>query len=543
MSLERFAAACEAVAATTRKTEKVRIMADYLRSLDEDDRPRAALYLTARAFPRREERTVALGGSLAWQAVSRLARIDSERLAEVYRRHGDLGGAAAEVLAHLPGSQLSLADVEAAFRTLAESRGPALKVERLEELLARAGPLGAKYLIKILTGDLRIGLKESLVEEALAQAFAIPRHDVQRANMLLGDIAATARLAAAGKLSEAQLRLMHPVGFMLASPADSAEDLMEAFPGGAWIEDKYDGIRAQAHKGGSEVKLFSRTLDEIVEFQELIPLIRALPSDFILDGEIIGWRDGRPLPFTQLQKRLGRKQPDLWLPLEVPVAFVAFDVIYHQGSVLFDEPWSRRRERLESLFGSTLEPRLQLSRAVWGSGADAAQRALEAALARGNEGIMAKAADAPYTPGRRGRYWLKLKRPMATLDVVVTAVEYGHGKRHGVLSDYTFAVRDGDRLVNIGKAYSGLTDAEIAQLTEYFKQHTIDDQGFRRTVEPSVVLEVAFNNIQRSNRHESGYALRFPRILRLRPDKPVAAIDTLERVAELFKKQARPEDR
>jgi DNA ligase-1 len=543
MSLERFAAACEAVAATTRKTEKVRIMADYLRSLDEDDRPRAALYLTARAFPRREERTVALGGSLAWQAVSRLARIDSERLAEVYRRHGDLGGAAAEVLAHLPGSQLSLADVEAAFRTLAESRGPALKVERLEELLARAGALGAKYLIKILTGDLRIGLKESLVEEALAQAFAVPRHDVQRANMLLGDIAATARLAAAGKLSEAQLRLMHPVGFMLASPADSAEDLMEAFPGGAWIEDKYDGIRAQAHKGGSEVKLFSRTLDEIVEFHELIPLIRALPGDFILDGEIIGWRDGRPLPFTQLQKRLGRKQPDLWLPLEVPVAFVAFDVIYHQGSVLFDEPWSRRRERLESLFGSTLEPRLQLSRAVWGSGADAAQRALEAALARGNEGIMAKAADAPYTPGRRGRYWLKLKRPMATLDVVVTAVEYGHGKRHGVLSDYTFAVRDGDRLVNIGKAYSGLTDAEIAQLTEYFKQHTIDDQGFRRTVEPSVVLEVAFNNIQRSNRHESGYALRFPRILRLRPDKPVAAIDTLERVAELFKKQARPEDR
>ncbi len=543
MSLERFAAACEAVAATTRKTEKVRIMADYLRSLDEDDRPRAALYLTARAFPQHEERTVAVGGSLAWQAVSRLARIDSERLAEVYRRHGDLGGAAEEVLARLPGSQLSLADVEAAFRTLAQSRGPALKVERLEALLARAGPLGAKYLIKILTGDLRIGLKESLVEEALAQAFAVPRHDVQRANMLLGDIAATARLAAAGKLSEAQLRLMHPVGFMLASPADSAEDLMEAFPGGAWIEDKYDGIRAQAHKGGSEVKLFSRTLDEIVEFHELIPLIRALPGDFILDGEIVGWRDGRPLPFTQLQKRLGRKQPDLWLPLEVPVAFVAFDVIYHQGSVLFDEPWSRRRERLESLFGNTLEPRLQLSRAVWGSGADAAQRALEAALARGNEGIMAKAADAPYTPGRRGRYWLKLKRPMATLDVVVTAVEYGHGKRHGVLSDYTFAVRDGDRLVNIGKAYSGLTDAEIAQMTEYFKQHTIDDQGFRRTVEPSVVLEVAFNNIQRSNRHESGYALRFPRILRLRPDKPVAAIDTLERVAELFKKQARPEDR
>lgn len=185
---------------------------------------------------------------------------------------------------------------------------------------------------------------------------------------------------------------------------------------------------------------------------------------------------------------------------------------------------------------------MQLSEPVAAATEEDFEKAFERALARGHEGIMAKAADSPHVPGRRGRYWLKLKRPLATLDVVVTVAEYGHGKRHAVLSDYTFSVRDADRLVSIGKAYSGLTDAEILRLTEYFREHTLADEGFRRRVEPTVVLEVAFNNIQRSGRHESGYALRFPRIVRLRPDKPVSEIDTLERVRELYERQHREQE-
>jgi DNA ligase 1 len=285
------------------------------------------------------------------------------------------------------------------------------------------------------------------------------------------------------------------------------------------------------------VKLFSRTLDEIVEFHELARPFQELPGEFILDGEIIGWRDGRPIPFTELQSRLGRKHVDLFLPLELPVRFHAFDVLWRDGTLLIDQPWRERRSHLENLVTHAQAPAVQLSAPVMAASDEDFERAFGQALARGHEGVMAKAADSPYVPGRRGRFWLKLKRPLATLDVVVTAAEYGHGKRHGLLSDYTFSVRDGERLVSIGKAYSGLTDAEILRLTEYFREHTLSDEGFGRQVEPTVVLEVAFNNIQRSDRHESGYALRFPRIVRLRPDKPVSEIDTLERVRELCQRQ------
>ena len=219
------------------------------------------------------------------------------------------------------------------------------------------------------------------------------------------------------------------------------------------------------------------------------------------------------------------------------MAYVIFDLLYQDGELLLDLPLAERRQRLEAFLSRIAAPQLRVASAEICRSEDEVQRAFTASLERGNEGIMAKAPDSPYTPGHRGRSWLKLKQPMATLDVVVVAAEYGHGKRHGVLSDYTFAVRDGDRLVSIGKAYSGLTDAEIQQLTGYFLEHTIEDHGFRRRVEPTIVLEVAFNNIQRSNRHESGYALRFPRIARVRPDKPVEEIDTLARVEELYKKQ------
>jgi len=536
--MRQFAVLCEAVAATPKKLEKMKLVGDYLLSLPLEDAARAALFFTGRPFPKFAEHVTQVGGSLIWQALSVVSGANAQEMAAAYRRYGDLGGAAQELFAaESTATDLTLAEVEAAFRELVTRRGPAQKLDLLTRILRQTSALEAKYFVKILTGELRIGLHEGLLEEALARAYGRPLAEIQRANMLTGDIGETLRLAAAGKLVEARLRLFHAVGFMLANAAESTEELVETFPGGAAVEDKYDGIRAQVHKSAASVKLFSRTLDEITEFPELVSPVLALPGEFILDGEIVGWREGRPLAFTELQRRLGRKHADLFLPLELPVSLLVFDLLWLDGALLFDRPWAERRERLQRLLERAQAPLVQLSLSAPASSQADFERALGAALGRGHEGIMAKSPDSPYVPGRRGRYWLKLKRPMATLDVVVTAVEFGHGKRHRLLSDYTFSVRDGDRLVPVGQAYTYLTDKEIAELTAYFREHTVADEGFRRSVEPTVVIEVAFNNIQRSTRHASGFALRFPRIVRLRPDKPVAEIDTLDRVRQLYEAQ------
>ncbi len=535
----RFSQLCESVAATPKKTEKVRLVADFLQRSTIGEAALAALYLCGRVFPRREERVLSIGFSLLLRAVANVAEKDPGELAPALRHHGDLGAGAEEILQARaipasPAPSLTLVDIASTYAALAERRGPAAKQALLEKILRQLSALEAKYFIKIAAGELRIGLKESLVEEAIAACYEQPLAAVQRANMLTGDISETLRIAIAGQLADVRLELFRPISVMLASPVETPEDLVAAFPSGALVEEKFDGIRAQAHKRGNQVELYSRTLDRVTEFPELLDPIRRVPGDFILDGEIIGWRDGRALPFTELQQRLGRKQIDLFTPTLLPVSFVAFDLLFLNDRELLDVPLTDRRLRLASVLSAAEQPQLQFSRADLCTIPEEIERAFTSAIANGNEGLLAKAPDSPYVPGRRGQFWVKLKRPLATLDVVVTAVEYGHGKRRGLLSDYTFAVRDGARLVNIGKAYSGLTDVEIREHTEYFLAHTIEDQGFRRRVEPQIVIEVAFNNVQRSTRHDSGFALRFPRIVRLRPDKPASEIDTIERVREIF---------
>src|SRR5260370_35639381 len=352
--MHRFAETCEALAATTSKNEKVRLVGEYLRSLVVEDAARAALFFTGLPFPRREEKTLGVGGSLVWEALSRIIGSSSQDFQAVYVRHGDLGATAEELLASreanrrlAPTVHLSLSDLETAFCELSSRRAPSQKVAVLEDLVRRAEPLEAKYVIKIITGDLRIGLKESLVEEAIAHAFSRPVADVRNANMLAGDIAEVVRLAAAEKLGDVRLSFFSPLGFMLASPVDAAEAVMTYFPAGALVEDKYDGIRAQAHKSGQVVRIFSRTLDEITEFPELFAPLGAFPGEFILDGEILAWREGRALPFTELQQRLGRKQARLWN--EIPVIFLVFDLLYQNGELLLERPLTERRKRLADL--------------------------------------------------------------------------------------------------------------------------------------------------------------------------------------------------
>ena len=539
----RFSQLCESIGATTKKTEKVRLVAEFLRSAEPKEAALTALYLSARVFPRREERVLSIGFSLLLRVVASIAHKEPTQLAPALRHHGDLGAGAQEILSEVSrGAPLlppvTLQEVASVFESLARQRGPAAKQAVLEPVLRRMAPLEVKYFIKIATGELRIGLKESLVEEGIAAAYEQMLPAVQRANMLTGDISETLLLAGAGRLSHVHLQLFRPVSVMLASPVETPAELIASFPSGALVEEKFDGIRAQAHKCGSQVEIYSRTFDRVAEFPELFEPLRRVAGDFILDGEIIAWREGRALPFTELQQRLGRKQIDLFTSTFLPVSFVAFDLLFLNGTELLETPLMERRLKLSDLLAGVESPQLQFTRANLCTTADEVEDAFTLALASGNEGLLAKAPESPYVPGRRGQFWLKLKRPLATLDVVITAVEYGHGKRRGLLSDYTFAVRGpGGELLNIGKAYSGLTDVEIREMTDFFLAHTVDDGGFRRSVEPTIVMEVAFNNVQKSKRHDSGYALRFPRIVRLRPDKPVAEIDTLERVDEIFVRQ------
>lgn len=536
-----FVEAANAVAVTTKKLEKVRLVAELLKSLPIADAAQAAIFLTGRAFPRHEERVLGIGGSSLYRLVAELSEKSPDELTAICRKHGDLGDVAEEALVNRnAGREVSLAEVAHSFGQVAALRGQAQKYGALRSLLDKSAPGEVKYTVKIITGDLRIGLKENLVEEAIAKAFDRPADAVRRANMLTGDIGKTLRLAAADQLASATVALFHPIGFMLATPVEAADELFDAEQPHFLVEEKYDGIRAQIHKRGERIKIFSRTLDEVTEFPELAAHAAALPGEFILDGEILAWRGTQPLPFTELQKRLGRKstQMNFWSKQDIPVRFVAFDLLYRDGVLLLDSPLHERRSQLTDLFAAARgSSAMQLASATLCDSAEAVKEAFRKSLAAGHEGIVAKDPRSLYTPGRRGGNWFKLKEPFATLDVVVTAVEYGHGRRHGVLSDYTFAVRSGEQLLNIGKAYSGLSDAEIVEYTDYFLAHTTEDQGFRRLVEPTVVIEVAFNNMQKSNRHASGYALRFPRIVRFRPDKPVAKIDTIDRVAELYAKQ------
>jgi len=561
--MKAFAQAAEKIAGTTKKLQKTSLVADYFKSRTLEEAGVSAVFLSGRPFPVCEEAILQVGGSLLWRLVGELSGKSEQDLTQAYRKLGDLGSVAGEVLGS-QGSGLSVLGARDRFRQIAKTRGPSAKEVLVRELLSRSTPLEAKYLIKIMTGDLRIGLKESLVEEAIAGAYRGTPREVQRANMLLGDIGETLLLAAAGKLAEANMRLFHPLGFMLASPAQTAEDAMASFHT-AWVEDKYDGIRAQVHSSGDEVRIFSRTRDDITEsFPELPEQLSGLPQDAILDGEILAWsfsaEPGRALPFSALQKRLGRKKVSYQMMRQVPVAFLAFDVLYSGGQLLIDRPLRERAKILDQLlaerrpghrrsrdqgqleFAATPEAtEIRVLRAPMFQAASAAEldQLFEAAQARGNEGLMIKDPESAYTPGRRGKSWLKLKRELATLDVVVTAVEYGHGKRIGVLSDYTFAVLDRERLVNIGKAYSGLTDVEIAEMSQWFLQHVVEDQGFRLLVEPKIVLEVAFNNMMISERHESGLALRFPRIVRLRPDKSPEEADTVGRAREIYERQGK----
>ena len=539
----RWAAAADMVRATPSKTAKMAALAVYLPSLSDDDLVAAARLFAGTPFPRADQRVLSVGWSALVEALLERSGADGGDLAASYQRHADLGDVAAELVrTPAAGPPLTLGDVAEAFSRIAGTRGGADRRRLLGELLGRAEADEARYLVKVIAGETRIGLREGLLEDAIARAFGQRREDVARANMLTGDIGETALRARRGELAEVRLVRFGPIGMMLATPVLQLAEIPGRFPPPYLVEDKYDGVRAQVHKGDGRVELYSRTFDRVTDrFPELLEPLRALPGSFVLDAEVLSFHRGRAVPFTRFQRRLGRKDVAADLIAELPATLVVFDILERDGTPLLDRALVDRLRVLREL---PLRPPLAFARSTsLELGPEdlvvAIERAFAEARERGNEGLMVKDPRSPYRPGRRGMEWLKVKRALRTLDVVVTGVEWGHGKRRAVLSDYTFAVRDGDRLRNIGKAYSGLTDREIAELTQHFLERTVSEHGRFRAVVPETVIEVAFDQIQRSGRHDSGYALRFPRIVRLRPDKPVTEIDTLEAVRAIA--EAEPE--
>jgi DNA ligase-1 len=537
---QAFAQLGEQIAATPAKLAKIRLLSDYLCTLDPEQLRIAAIFLTGKPFAQTDQRTLQTGWAILYRALLGASGRDNAELRWIASSHGDAGKATFEALEGRSRPEpFSLGEAKALFENLHKTRGPAGKTELLQARLQNLSPLEAQYVVKILTGDLRIGLREGLVEEAIARAFEVPLDELKEAHMLLGDIGQTALLASRKELDRAELTLFRPIKVMLASPEPTAEAIWARFAQEApnetvvYVEDKFDGIRAQLHRGTERVELFSRDLRRVTgQFEEIAEQARSFTDEIILDGEIMAFEHGKKLTFFDLQKRLGRKSKsdsaDLFATpsANVPVVFVAFDLLWLNGRSLLRTPLHERRELLRGL---TMPPQFQVAEVSPAKSAAKIESAFQMARRRLNEGLMIKDPESHYTPGRRGMSWFKLKKELATLDVVVVAVELGHGKRNHVLSDYTFAVRDEEsgQLLPIGKAYSGLTDVEIAELTEHFRKTTIGDRGRYLEVKPDTVLEIAFDSIQPSKRHASGLALRFPRIKAIRRDKTPEAIDTL----------------
>ncbi len=530
--MQRLVHALDAVKATRSRKAKVGHLSALLRLLSKEELPVAARLILGRVLPVGDTRTLSVGWALLSAAAADASGQPLGVLALKSRELGDFGEAL-ELLLPAGDRHLPLLEVPQFLDRVASTVDRTQKQKVLTELLGRAAPWEARYLVKAILGELRIGVQLGIFEEALAEAFGATLEELRKASALTPDPGALAVLAFEKRLGTAGVIPGNVVAFMLATPIEAVKEPIELSM--TILEDKLDGVRTQAHVWDGQVRLFARGQDDVTaQFPEIAAGLKQLPRAVVLDGEVIAVRpDGFARPFQALQARLNRAAPGAKVIAATPVAFIAYDILFDGESVL-ELPWTERRKRLEALPLKLnpvvkLRPDLELEPQL--------DDAFTAARARGNEGLMLKRVDARYEAGRRGSAWRKVKRAYATLDVVITRAERGHGRRAGVLSDYTFAVWDDAQLVEIGKAYSGLTDVEIELMTRRLEAITISHSGPYFVVKPELVIEVAFDGLQKSQRHSSGFALRFPRIARLRDDKAPHDADTLATVKALFDAQ------
>ena len=575
-----FVETCEKIRSTTKKNEKIDIISNYITNLDETSLSIAVLFLSGRAFPIGSTTTLNIGFTTIMQSLSEIAMLDIKDIQNIHLKHGDIGAMAEYAVSkkHIISlfnqqESISLSYVYHQFKKIANIIGSGSNKNKkniLKGLLIALSPLESKYLIKIITGEMRIGSVEGLVEIALSRAFDRELQSIREAMLISGDISQVAVLAKKNILHNVIMKPFVPVSFMLADVMFSAEEIINYYNKPLICEYKYDGIRLQMHKFDKKVRLFSRNLVDITyAFPELVKA--AIEStiktqdtsihnqvDFILDGELIAFKNDRPLHFQELQKRLRRKNVTDYITTEIPIYYIVYDIMYFKDNQVLKKSLLDRKNILSTI--SFKKPIINSSYKI----SDSIEQVIaifNESKDIGHEGLVVKDPLSQYHPGKRGRYWMKLKKELDTIDAVIVIAEYGHGKRAGVLSDYTFAVIDEDKkdtnnnknnlnlnnnninylenctLKTIGKAYSGLTDKEIDDMTERLKQIIVEDNGNRILVKPEIVLEVAFDTIQKSDRHNSGFALRFPRIKNIRIDKSLKDIDTLEKVRQIYQNQ------
>ncbi len=543
--MDQLALVCEEIANSASRLKKVALLADYLRPLDDDQLALAVQFLGSgpaaegavnhSLFELEEKGKLSIGYSILRSALQSATGWDNETLSVCHGEVGDIGETTALLLRNgTPGqTPLTLAGANEIYQQLFRTRLTARKIEILTAAYRAYRPLTVKYFVKVVTRGLRIGLMLRQVEEAVAAACDVPNEAIREANNRLGNLALVALAARRGELESIEARLFHPMDFMLAKPLERLEDLLS--PTDWLVEDKYDGIRSQVHFEDGHVRIYSRGLEEVTTvFPEITRAFESVRGSGLVDGEIVGWRDGRALNFNVLQQRLARKTVKATLQAEVPVAFIAYDALLRNGEVLFHSPLEQRKHILQELFAGEPHP-LLLSPLHEPADTEKVETLFRQARERGNEGLLLKRRGSHYEPGKRSGSWQKLKRPYGTLDVVVTSAEQGSGRRATVFSDYTFAVKAGESYVNIGKAYSGLTDSEVKELTRVLRAASTDRFGPVMIVRPEVVLEVAFDGVQKSTRHKSGFALRFPRILRWRKDKKADECDDLAHVEAMYR--------
>jgi len=583
-SFSKFTEICELVRNTSSKNKKVDIISAYLSSLDEESLYKAVLFLSGRIFSRGSPHLLNVGFRTIMQSLFEMSDLNKDDVSKIHLEHGDLGRIAEYAISkkrtvtlfRFAGEQLdslTLNDIYLQFKKIANLSGPNSNNEKkniLKGLLIRCTPIESKYLIKIITNEMRIGSYEGLVEIAIAKAFDKSVESVREALLISGDISNVALLSKSDKLQSVTLKPFVPMNFMLADVMFTGDEIVEYFNKSLYCEFKYDGIRLQLHRFGDDCKLFSRNLSDIsFAFPEIVESAikickkgskneskNAIPVDFVLDGELIGYKDNKPLPFRELQKRLRKKVMSREILREIPVQYIVYDVMFYDRKSVIRDSLATRKKLLSRLLLKDENIIIATSTVV--AAGEEIDLNFKKSKSEGYEGLVIKDPESNYHPGKRGRYWIKLKEELDTIDAVVVMAEYGHGKRAGTLSDYTLAINDfkhktpadknnileskikedkSNMLRTIGKAYSGLSNDEINFMTNKLKTLVVKDEGSRLIVKPEIVLEVSFDTIQKSDRHDSGYALRFPRIKNIRFDKGINDIDNLEKVENIYRNQ------
>jgi DNA ligase-1 len=526
--------------------------ADFLKALEVDEVEPAVSMMLGRAFPKWNQRTLDVSWATLSSTIERLTKTDWKEFSAAFRETGDVGSAVQAIFERnkvrrqstLFENPLTILEVRRVLEAIAESSGQGARErkERLvETLFGRAEPLEAKYLVKIMLGEMRIGFHEGLMEMAVSKAFSVPLKTVQKAAMFTGDISEAASISktqGAEEVAGLSFKVFRPIKPMLASTAENPDEALKEYGGKSAFEYKLDGARIQIHKSRGEVKIFSRRLTDVTEslpevVQQVQHEIKA--EEAILEGEVIAiGQDGCPLPFQHLMRRFRRVYDIETMLKEIPVKLYLFDAIYLNGESLINLPYTERRQKLTETAGS-----IPLTKQIVTVDLEEAERFMRKAVDEGHEGLVAKRLDGPYTPGVRGKHWFKIKEILEPLDLVVVAAEYGYGRRRRWLSDYHLAAREeqSGELLTLGKTFKGLTDKEMEDMTQQLLKIAVRHKGHKVVVQPSIVVEVAYNEIQESPTYKCGMALRFARITRIREDKSPEDADTIQRVRKIYEKQ------